>query len=72
MRKMSFCLVVVACLMFRSAGMAWADPSSQDCSDPVKRQQHLEQCNQKHDPWSRYPGSGGGGPRGLLGLGGIL
>lgn len=68
MRKLIVCMVIV--LLLRSAGAAWAAPSTPDCAEPGYRQTHLQECNAKHDPWSRYP-PGGGGPRGLLGLGGI-
>lgn len=71
MRQVAGCIIVTVCLLLRSAGVAWAAPSTPDCADPNYRQSHLQECNSKHDPWSRYPGSGGGGPRGLLGLGGL-
>lgn len=65
---MSCCLVIVAYLVLRSAGLAWAAPTTPDCADPTYRQNHLQECNAKHDQWAH---GGGSGPRGLLGLGGI-
>lgn len=64
------CMALIACLLFRSGGVALAGPHV-SCPDG-HIVASLDQCPPpaKHTPaWNG--GWGGGGPRGLLGLGGI-